>query len=178
MLFKSGVTRKNREQKWNIPANLIDFGPGVMTWFCKSRVAPIFWDVKDKRLKKFNAVEILWPNMIFRADKRGLSVWAVKATSNPRQKAKLYKAPFFNVYDNGIICLGSAPNYESNPENIAKIEKAFFNSAFSHGLDNIAKRIKYPGGHNAFWKKYCAECKKKMPQRFPNEILIPAEQRI
>ncbi len=176
-LFKNGTSRR-QGQAWQIPEGLLEFGPGTMTWLCKSRIDPIFWATKDKRLNKFNAVKIRWPNLIFNVNGTRMSVWAVKTTRRPTYNTVFYKAPFFNIYSDGGICTGDAPKFEPNPANIEKIEKSFFKSAFSHGLSNSGERVKFKGGHNAFWRKYCAECKKQIPARFPNEILIPQKDKI
>lgn len=76
------------------------------------------------------------PAMIWYANKRNLTVFALANNRRPREKTQLYHAPFFNVYDNGKVCMGTVDvniqNSSSVEEFTEKWEDYFFNSYFSH----------------------------------------------
>lgn len=76
------------------------------------------------------------PALLYVVDRNELQVHALKSNTRPTEKTKLYKAPFFNVNDDGDVCLGSAnvkkpkdPTYD----NVIKYwEDLFWLSEFSH----------------------------------------------
>lgn len=78
------------------------------------------------------------PPMIWMATKSSLSVFALLDDNRPTEKTPLYYAPFFNVNDNGEVCMGTVDidikNSTSLEEFITKWESYFFNSYFSHLL--------------------------------------------
>jgi PRTRC genetic system protein B len=79
------------------------------------------------------------PAMVWKATKRGLSVYAVKDRSKPTENTVLYHAPYFNIYQNGNVCMGTvAVNTESAiglEDFMHEWEKYFFNSYFSHTIN-------------------------------------------
>jgi len=76
------------------------------------------------------------PSMLWKADKQHLSVFAIKANRPPDETTVLYHAPFFNIYEDGEVCMGNVDI--EIPENcclqdfIKAWEVYFFNSYFSH----------------------------------------------
>lgn len=80
------------------------------------------------------------PPMLWKADKNSLSVFAMKSGSRPTEQTKLYHAPFFNIYEDGKVCMGTVSidikNSASVEEFIQAWENYFFNSYFSHLINN------------------------------------------
>ncbi len=80
------------------------------------------------------------PTLIFKATKTELSVYALKSNRKPTMNTKLYYAPFFNIYENGKICMGSVDVKVSKSQSLEEFinlwEDHFFNSYFSHLLSN------------------------------------------
>ncbi|MDV3950328.1 PRTRC system protein B [Elizabethkingia anophelis] len=76
------------------------------------------------------------PPMLWVADRNNLAVFALANNRRPTKKTKLFNAPFFNVYDDGNVCMGSVDTEikktASLEEFTAKWEGFFFNSYFSH----------------------------------------------
>lgn len=77
------------------------------------------------------------PGLVYVASATSLSVFAFKGN---KPKSKLFKAPFFNIYDDGRVCLGSAKvdkPTELTYESIVRYwEKMFWASEFVHILGN------------------------------------------
>ncbi len=76
----------------------------------------------------------LWvPGIVYMAENNALSVFAFKGKT---PKNRLYRAPFFNIYDGGKVCLGTAkakkPSQQTYIEAIEYWEKLFWTSEFSH----------------------------------------------
>lgn len=108
------------------------------------------------------------PSLVFAVGGKGWSVWAVKGTTRPTCKTKLYRAPYFNVSDTGAICQGSTilPSGEASSR-IDAWTYAFFGSFFTH--PNGAKTVRHPGGAHAFWQSMLDA----PPPRFPARVLLP-----
>lgn len=96
------------------------------------------------RLRQLHYVESLGipgglafvPAMVWKATGRTLSVFALKEPGRPKMDTVLYQAPFFNVYQNGSVCLGTisvkADLLQNLEDFIETWEMYFFNSYFSH----------------------------------------------
>ena len=82
--------------------------------------------------------EAFVPPLLWRANRTEVFLWALKADSRPTLESILYHAPFFNVYENGRVCLGNVhrniPNKASLSEFMELWEHYFFDSSFSHTL--------------------------------------------
>lgn len=78
------------------------------------------------------------PALVWKADKKHLSVFAVKGKSRPKDSTPLYHAPFFNLYQNGNVCMGNVDvrirEAASLEEFISAWQKYFFGSYFSHHI--------------------------------------------
>lgn len=83
-----------------------------------------------------------YPNLIFRLQKSTLSIGAVQSY---RKNAKVYMAPFPNLYVNSV-CMGSATIKVSMldywEDAIAEAMLKFFESEFTHGLVGMMKVCK------------------------------------
>lgn len=103
----------------------------------------IWWRGPEKRMMYFAkglGIEngMMWvPGLIYVADGRRLSVFAFKGK---KPKDILYAAPFFNVYNDGGICLGSAkvqkPKDNTFENWIAYWEDMFWKSEFASLIGN------------------------------------------
>ena len=74
--------------------------------------------------------------MLWLANKRSLKIFALPNNRRPTEKTELFYAPFFNVYEDGNVCMGTVDvniqNSTSLEEFTKKWEDYFFNSYFSH----------------------------------------------
>jgi PRTRC genetic system protein B len=107
------------------------------------------------------------PPLLWIANRRSLSVFALGSNRRPTKKTKLYHAPFFNVYENGNVCMGTVDvqikKTASLEEFIAAWENYFFNSYFSHLMQNH-NPIK--GNLVTLWKELIGT-----GHAFPKEVL-------
>lgn len=107
------------------------------------------------------------PPMLWVANRNCLSVFALKSNRRPNEKTKLYNAPFFNVYKNGSVCMGTVDTRikktASLEEFILKWEGFFFNSYFSHLMPDF-NPIK--GNCVSLWGNLIAT-----GEAFPTEVL-------
>jgi PRTRC genetic system protein B len=83
------------------------------------------------------------PALVWKATKDSLNVYAVKGKAKPNEKTPLCHAPFFNIHDNGNVCMGTVnieiDRFTSLESFMSKWETYFFNSYFSHTIGNHVK---------------------------------------
>ena len=80
------------------------------------------------------------PAMLWKATKESVQVFAIKGKAKPTAKTPLYYAPFFNLSQDGRVCMGTV-NINIDRQTcledfMAQWESYFFNSYFTHTLGN------------------------------------------
>ena len=137
---------------------------GKVIWFTQEQERDLFF-VKNLNIPngKANVPPLLWI-----ANKHNLKIFALETDQRPDENVQLFHAPFFNVYENGNVCMGTVDvrikNSTSLEEFTESWEHYFFNSYFSHLMNN----------HNPI-KGNCVNLWKKQIQKkefFPKEILV------
>lgn len=151
-----------------IPSKVLYVNPqqgGYAVWYTPPQEVPLFFasalGIPSGRGKV--------PAMVWKASRDELSVFALKSTTKPQAKSKLYHSPYFNVYSNGKVCMGTVRVNITEAARLedfmAQWENYFWNSYFSHLMN----------GHNPvtvnivqLWK---GQVKKDVP--FPVQVLKP-----
>ncbi|ASO06910.1 PRTRC system protein B [Arenibacter algicola] len=149
-----------------LPTNILHINPsenGSVLWYTKARKTKMFF-IESLEIPRGIAEA---PAMLWYANKQNLMVFALATDRRPTEKTALYHAPFFNVYEDGNVCMGTV---DVNIKNSASIEEFttawedyFFNSYFSHLMED----------HNPI-KGNCVSLWKKLIQTgeaFPKEVL-------
>jgi len=112
------------------------------------------------------------PALIWKAGKKRLELYAVPTSKRPTAKTVLYCAPFFNVYDNGNVCMGSVdvkiPESTSLNELMKRWEDYFFNSYFSHTISQSQTKSPIVG----FWLSHV-----NTDKPFPADELLPTRSK-
>ncbi|CAD0002298.1 PRTRC system protein B [Flavobacterium salmonis] len=173
VLAKSLQTHEEKSKaflkpKGILPTNILHINPsekGTVLWYTKAQERQLFF---------VNGLDIssgmsYVPPMVWYANKNSLCVFALASERRPTEKTPLYYAPFFNVYENGNVCMGTVSidikNSVSVEEFTTAWEHYFFNSYFSHLLGNY-NPIK--GNCATLWKNLIGTDK-----TFPKEVLKP-----
>ncbi len=135
------VRRSFLKPKGILPPEVLHINPdksSFVVWFTKAQKENLFFI--DKLGIPCGKASI--PPMIWKADEAGLSVFALRDNKRPTIKTPLFHAPFFNIYTNGKVCMGTVDveinSYGSLEEFMQSWQEYFFNSYFSHSLDNYA----------------------------------------
>lgn len=173
-LAKSLIVHTKKEKsidflkpKGILPTNILHINP--------TENASVLWHTKAGKRQLFFTENLEIPNgiaevpaMLWWATQRSLMLFALANDRRPTEKTPLYFAPFFNVYENGSVCMGtvdvSIKNSASVEEFTQKWEEYFFNSYFSHLMN----------GHNPI-KGNCVNVWKNLvntDKSFPKELLI------
>lgn len=169
ILAKSLNTEKEKSKAFLktesiLPTHVLYINPiekGSVIWYTKARKTNLFF---TESLEIPNGTASI-PAMLWMASKHHLTVFALISDKRPTEKTVLYDAPFFNVYENGSVCMGTVnvdiKNSASVEEFIRAWESYFFNSRFSHLNHN-------PTNSNCvnLWKELV-----NTDKTFPKEIL-------
>lgn len=150
-----------------LPTNILHINPsaenGSVLWFTKAQQRQLYF-VNGLEIPNGKATV---PPMIWLATKNNLSVFALATNRRPTEKTPLYYAPFFNIYEDGKVCMGTVnidiKNSASVEEFIRAWEDYFFNSYFSHLL---GKHSPIKGNCVNLWKDLIGKDK-----LFPKEVL-------
>lgn len=149
-----------------IPPNVLSYTDDTICWYCKPSIRKLYFKVRSGNLDDCSGKEFPQPGLVFMYGVNDLNVWAVRCNGRPDEKTKLYHAPYYNISEDGDVCMGSVrlPN-KINVDSIDKVEKLFFSSAATHS--NNIKIVDYPGGHDAFWRANAGKLK------FDKKVLVP-----
>ncbi|CAG9255085.1 PRTRC system protein B [Paraburkholderia unamae] len=132
-----------------LPANLLGVSSASVTWWCPPAHRRVFFDCKE--LGKRSRV-VPHPGLVFQASVSGFRVYALKESARPSPDTPLFEPPYFNTWDQGQICIGSAQvPRRIEVDAIGGWEEGFFNSAFTHP-NHGGKRVAYQDGFFAFWR--------------------------
>ncbi|MEX3638870.1 PRTRC system protein B [Paraburkholderia sp. BR14320] len=153
-----------------LPESVLAIDRTAVTWWCRPTTRRVFFDCPE-----FGTVTAVVPHpgLVFQARNTGFYVYAVDGAARPTPDTPLYEPPYFNTWDHGSICIGSAR--VPDRIDIASIngwECGFFESAFTHPNAG-GKRVNHPRGEFAFWKEMLAG---KYDEQFPLQCLVPMKR--
>lgn len=123
-----------------LPTNILHINPnrdkGSVIWYTKTQRRQLYF---VNGLDIPNGLAYV-PPMIWKASKNSLSVFALTSDRRPTGNTQLHYGAFFNIYENGNVCMGTVnieiKNSASVEEFIQAWEDYFFNSYFSHLIGN------------------------------------------
>jgi len=150
-----------------IPRNVLYINPeynGYAVWYTpRQTVNVLFLEKLGIPNGKANMPPLLW-----KASKNTLSIYALPDVTSLSEATLLYHAPFFNVYENGKVCMGTVSvniPKDCQLETFMQLwQEYFFNSYFSH-LFSRHEPVK--GNIVQLWQSLVNKDK-----QFPNEALI------
>jgi PRTRC genetic system protein B len=147
-----------------LPENVLSISASHMIWWLPAAERRVFFS--NKELGNRSAI-VPTPPLLFIVAKGNWYVFSLRKNCRPGPDTEVLMAPFFNVYEGGKICVGSAkvPSGSVSISDIPAWESAFFDSAFSalHGGD----KTHHPRRDYAFWK----EMLDGRYKRFPTSII-------
>lgn len=157
-----------------ISHQLLYVGAGVVAWWRAPACTRVWFDTKDeeggKRKNPIGTRNAITPQpgLVFALAHGEWYVYAVKGDERPSANARLYRAPYFNVWTGGHICEGNIVRPGSvNAESLATFERAFFDSRFTHpNLHGPRDLTTFKGGVYAFWRALLDGRWKVFPERY------------
>jgi PRTRC genetic system protein B len=125
-----------------------------IVWWIPARERIMFFSDRgeDDLLKKMNGKRYPHPPLLFKTSGTHLSVRALLENKRPKSDTKLYTAPYWNCYENGVVCTGTMKiPREKSVTALETWEESFFQSEFTHGA-GVRNHVRYPGGFLAMWR--------------------------
>jgi PRTRC genetic system protein B len=162
-----------------LPENVLVHSVDRVIWWSEPSIRTMFYAdysrgssamEKMPELKLLSGKKFPQPALLYEIRGGNLYIRALAAAERPTMKTKLFTAPYWNVSDNGIVCLGDT----RAPENadlatLTRWEESFFESAFSH--QNARNKLTvHPKGFIGLWKELAGK------NSFPANYLAPAGQ--
>jgi len=155
-----------------LPATVLAVDSRAVTWWCPPALRRVFF--KCSELGELSAV-VPHPGLVFQAHANGFRVFSLKESTRPTETSVLFEPPYFNTWDAGRICIGSAKVPKTmDVGDIAGWESGFFDSAFTHPNAG-SKRLSYKDGIFAFWRDMLAG---KFGTRYPKKVLVPTQSTV
>lgn len=151
-----------------LPENVLTFSPSHLIWWVPATKRRVFFNTKELGNR---TAEVPHPPLLFTIVGGAWSVYALTENKRPSKESIVCHAPYFNVYDGGNICAGTADIPKIlTPDSIQQWEKAFFDSEFTH-INGSIKKASHPRGEYALWK----ELLDGEHEAFPTQYLIPTK---
>lgn len=155
-----------------LPARVLVRTQDVIVWWSQARTRRMFFSdrTEDPAAKDLNGKVYPHPPLLFRATGSHLWVRALLENERPSADSSLCIAPYWNCYDNGVVCTGSMriPR-EKTVAAIDVWEDSFFQSEFTHAA-GIRRHTHYHGGFVAMWQSLEGQ------KQFPKRCLVPVKQ--
>ncbi|WP_338510290.1 PRTRC system protein B [Burkholderia gladioli] len=152
-----------------LPATVLGVSGDSVTWWCPPGMRRVFFECKE--IGQRSAL-VPHPGLVFSASRSGFSVFAVQCAGRPEANSPVFEPPYFNTWDGGRICIGSA--HVPARVDVASIdgwESGFFESAFTHPNAG-GKRVDYQDGIYAFWRDMLDG---RFGEVFPLDALVPTK---
>jgi PRTRC genetic system protein B len=154
-----------------LPENVLMRTQETIVWWTPTTTRPMFYATdKGAELEQLSGKRFPQPALVLRAHAGSLDIRALAESKRPTPDTPMYVAPYWNVSDNGSVCLGStkAPR-EASVKSLPRWEASFFESEFTHanahtGLTN------HSGGFMGLWLSLIGK------KKFPVEHLRDAKE--
>jgi PRTRC genetic system protein B len=150
--------------------NILAKSDRMIAWWTPRCRRRMFFENPEGKMQTLNGRQCPQPPLVWKVIHGSLSIRALAENKRPNAGTKLAVAPFWNLSDDGSVCLGSMRCPEST--SLASIdgwEKGFYESAFTHA--NVGRLTRHEGGHDALWGELVGK-----RRTFPAESLIQLPQ--
>lgn len=155
-----------------LPSNVLCRTPDMLCWWAPAQQRPMFFRTDDPGLARLNGLLYPHPALVFKVQNHSLYVRALASCQRPDASVNLMVAPYWNMYPNGNVCLGSmrVPR-DLTLESYESWQQSFFDSAFTHA-GTAMKLTRHPKGFLAMWGELAGV------EAFPTEYLQASGQRL
>ena len=154
-----------------LPENVLMRTQETIVWWTPATTRPMFYATdRGAELEQLSGKRFPQPALVLRAHSGSLDIRALAESKRPTPDTPMYVAPYWNVSDNGSVCLGStkAPR-EASVKSLPRWEASFFESEFTHANAHTGL-TKHPGGFMGLWLSLIGK------KKFPVEHLRDAKE--
>jgi PRTRC genetic system protein B len=153
-----------------LPANILAKTDRMVAWWTAAGRRQMFYENSEGKAAELNGLVFPQPPLVWRVSNGELNIRALSENKRPEGATKLAVAPFWNLSDDGRVCVGTMRRPESaSVAAIAAWERGFYESAFTHA--NVGRLTRHEGGFEGLWTGLAGR-----RQRFPLETLIVLPQ--
>jgi PRTRC genetic system protein B len=143
---------------------------GMIAWWTPRRRRQMFYEISEGKMRMLNGMLFPQPALVWKVIHGTLNIRALAENKRPDAGTRLAVAPFWNLSDDGSVCVGSMRCPESTSvASIEQWEKGFYESAFTHA--NVGRLTRHEGGHDALWVELAGT-----RRMFPEDSLIQLPQ--
>ncbi|MBU9212284.1 PRTRC system protein B [Burkholderia multivorans] len=154
-----------------LPSTVLGLTSQAVTWWCAPAPRRVFFRCEE--LGTRTAV-VPHPGLVFQASIHGFRVFSVKNCDRPGPDTPLFEPPYFNTWNDGLVCIGSARvPVNIDVDSISGWESGFFESEFTHP-NHGGRRIAYEKGEFAFWR----DMLDGRFEAFPLDALVPTNETV
>ena len=154
-----------------LPENVLMRTQETIMWWTPASIRPMYYVAdKGQELVQLSGKRFPQPALIFRARSGSLDVRALAGNERPTPATSLYLAPYWNVSNNGSVCLGTTKvPRDVSVKSLTRWEEAFFESEFTHANASTSLTT-HPAGFIGLWKSLIGK------KKFPVEYLCDVKQ--
>jgi PRTRC genetic system protein B len=153
-----------------LPENILAKTDRMIAWWTPRCVRRMFFENAEGKAQQLNGKAFPQPALVWRVAHGDLKIRALCENRRPNAKTTLAVAPFWNLSDDGRVCLGTMRSPDSvSAASIGAWEQGFYESSFTHA--NVGRLTRHEGGHDALWAELAG---KRQP--FPIDALIRLPQ--
>jgi PRTRC genetic system protein B len=141
-------------------------GERMIVWWTPACRRKMFYENAEGKGAALNGKVFAQPSLVWHVENGELRIRAIVDNKRPTANTKLCVAPFWNLADDGRVCIGTMRHPESaTAASIPDWERGFYESGFTHA--NIGRLTRHPGGFEELWGELTH---KRKP--FPTKTLI------
>lgn len=153
-----------------LPENVLAKTDRIIVWWTSRCVRRMFFENAEGKAQQLNGKVFPQPALVWRVAQGDLKIRALCENKRPKAETMPAVAPFWNLSDDGRLCLGSMRCPETaSVTSIGAWERGLYESAFTHA--NVGRVTRHKGGHDALWAELAG---KRRP--FPAGALIRLPQ--
>lgn len=149
-----------------LPERLLSLNPqqGYAVWYTPSQMVNLLFT----EALTIPCGTATVPALVWKADRKKLQLFALHGNAKPKGDTPLYEAPFFNVYEDSVVCMGTVDRDFTEADDVSEFmagwEHAFWNSYFSHLIGSVSP---VKGNIIQLWQGLVDSGKP-----FPSEVLV------
>jgi PRTRC genetic system protein B len=153
-----------------LPESVLAKTDRMIAWWTPRRVRRMFFENAEGKAQQLSGRLFPQPPLVWKVAHGELKIRALLENTRPTVDTTLAVAPFWNLSDDGRVCLGSMRCPESaSAGSIEAWERGFYESAFTHA--NVGRLTRHQGGHDGLWAGLTGK-----RGQFPTDTLIPLPQ--
>ena len=136
-----------------IPEPVVGVTKDACAWFIPAQIRPLFFSpTRDQTLKKLSGQHFPQPPLLMISRRNRLDVFALKDNERPQLDTQLMRAPYYNVFNNDSVCLGTAYRpFDGTITHLLEWEASFYGSHFTH-LADATTRWATDKTHKELWE--------------------------